>query len=73
MERSSKGKYPTTRGGEGGRLVKGERMGWWGRGEVGILPRRGDSSFGWEGSQVSKVDCNSSNQKPETGLVPETY
>lgn len=58
-------------GAEWGRLVEGE--GSTGGGGVGILPRRGDSSFGGEGSQVSKVDCNSSNRKPGTGLVPETF
>lgn len=60
-KRNSRG---STQPHSGGRGIK--RRGGRERQGVGILPRRGDSSSGWEGSQVSKVDCNSSNQKLET-------
>lgn len=40
---------------------------------LGMLPRRGDSSPGGRGSQVSKADCSSSNQKSGAGLVPEAH
>lgn len=68
---------PNHTAGGGVRKAEGERGAGTegGRGGRGweILPRRGDSSSGWNRGQVIKVDCNSSNQKLETALVPETY